>query len=176
LCLLIGSSLYLFKKNKFNLTWLLLSLVILITWMFLSGKISSNISPHYGRLAVWRSSMEMSFKHPFVGWGIGTYKGIFPALGGIHSIPWKTAHNDWIQLIFESGYIMSITIMSYIIYLAIGLYRLRAYAYFAGIVLVFSNMMVHFPSRMIQCVLIIIYILAQSQEVINRGINECRNS
>jgi len=175
ICAIIGLFTFLIegrdKKHVFKSIGFLV--LIFIAWMILSGKISENMSNSGGRLGVWLSSLEMSFKHPIAGWGMSTYKGIFPALGGIKTIPWKTAHNCWIQIIFEFGYTGFLIASIYFSGLFIRLIKLTrrrakrdmAYKCLAGLMMIAVNMMFHFPTRMIQTILIIIFFLAYCEGV-----------
>ena len=147
---------------------------IFLLWINCSNKFYQNFNYYDGRSFVWYHSLRMAWEHPFAGWGMSTYKVLFPALGGIKSIPWKTAHNCWIQIIFEFGYIGFFVVLSYFGYLFISLWKLtrrashrvQAYKCLAGLAMISVNMMFHFPSRMIQTVLIIIFFLAYCESFI----------
>ena len=179
LCASVGAAICLFrflnKKRFIILSGLLLT--IFLIWANMSGKLAENTNITAGRLAVWISSIKLLNQRPVWGWGLAEYKFIFPALGGMNSIPWKTAHNCWIQLTFELGYPLFSAIVFYVIYLYIKLIRLTKRVGFrnnsiqclAGLSMITANMTFHFPTRMIQCTLIIIFFLAYCQKVIDQG-------
>jgi O-antigen ligase len=124
---------------------------------------------------------------PVFGHGIGTFKVIFPYLQVVKDkfFPegfWFTAHNDFVQLYFEAGILGILAIGIFIIYL-VNIFRFkdrRKYLYpvkdenatpasiyqidpkmvFASLIMLLTNMLVHFPTRMCQTVLIIIAFIA----------------
>ncbi len=159
---------------------------IFMVWMIVTGKFyaNANLKISGGRLTVWVKSLQLSWNHPFVGYGIATYKGVFPALSGIISIPWKTAHNSWVQLILETGYIFSSVLFGYFFYLLYSLLKLinrkicrdLAVKCIVGFLIIGADMMFHFPDRMIQAVLIIIFFLAYIQKVVNDGRRQSKDS
>ncbi len=169
----VGLSYYL--SNKINKKVVIVLSLILISvfsyWIVSSGKLYQNINTGAtgGRLVVWIESLKLSWQHPFVGYGIGTYKAIFPSLTKIKSIPWMTAHNTWIQLIFETGYIFTSVLFGYSIYLITRLYKLKKWECVTGLLMIGTNMLFHFPDRMIQCILIIIFFLTVCQREVYCG-------
>ncbi len=148
-------------------------------WMVLTGKLIQNLNMEMtgGRFIVWIKSLQLSWQHPFTGFGIATYKGVFPALSGVTGIPWRTAHNSWVQLIVETGYLFSSVMFGYFVYILIKLLKLakrkiireQALKCTVGFLIIGMEMQFHFPERMIQAVLIIIFFLAYCQKVIYDG-------
>ena len=184
----VGAMTYLFSKvNKKTVIEISAFLFfVFFMWLIISNKFFANINMtstfsgegyYGGRLFVWIKSIELSLEHPFVGYGIGTYKGIFPALSGMHSIPWKTAHNCWIQMVFETGFIFSSVLFTYYFYLLFKMGKLikvkdhrdMAWKCLAGLLIIGTNMIFHFPTRQIQTVFIIIFFLAYCQKVVYEG-------
>ena len=59
-----------------------------------------------GRAAAWRSALTIVRDHPWLGSGLGTFAGIFPAyrtpLGGVWGV-WQYAHSTPIELVVEMG-------------------------------------------------------------------------
>lgn len=127
-----------------------------------TGKIDSNFGPENGRWTVWMQSLKWAWKHPWVGWGAGTYKLLFPSFYVMpqHEIPYKTAHNWIIQMIFEMGYPFTIFMIGLIWNLGIKLYERRKVFCLIGLVMILCDAEVHFPDRMLQTVGIIICFLA----------------
>ena len=102
--------------------------------------------------------------------GFGTFKGLFPALGGMVAIPWKTAHNCWLQIFFEGGGLWLTVAFGYFMSLAVRLFRNGGtYSCFIGLMMIGANMMIHFPTRMIQTVLLIIFFCAYCEGVLKNG-------
>ena len=48
-------------------------------WSYKQGKFSDNLIVGSGRVEVWKKTIELSNKRPWMGWGIGSWY-IFPAL------------------------------------------------------------------------------------------------
>ena len=179
LCASFGLIAYLHRKWKKRFLIILpgMLVIIFLCWLVVSGKYNANTNATGGRLAVWIASLKMAIQRPLMGWGMSTYKGVFPALGGITGIPWKTAHNCWVQMIFEFGFPIALTVMGYFGYLMIqlarltrrALFRTQAFRLLGGLVMISLNMCFHFPTRMAQTVLIMIFFLAYVQKFIDLG-------
>lgn len=158
--------------------------VVALAIAFLSGKVNENIQLESGRLGAWVAAFKMWLVHPFIGWGFGTFKGIFPALqntfGMSTSIPWKTLHNCWGQILIEGGLVWFSIILGYYVYLVKGMIdllrrkilRTKARFCLAGLLMMGMDMMVHFPTRMIQTVLIIVFFLSYCNKVISDSCGE----
>ena len=115
-------------------------------------------NPLTSRIPVWLATIKLSNQHPFMGWGIGSYKFIFFPLSGLHTFPWKQAHNDFLQILFETGYaglVFSLTV------LGVMIYKLRKnITLLIGLGLVCVDMSIHFPFRVGNTFLILICFLA----------------
>jgi len=133
-----------------------------------TGKIQQGLSPEVGRLIVWKKSIILLNERPLYGWGSGMFKYIFPALSKMKTIPWTNAHNDWIQLAFELGYILFSLILLGWFWILIRSIKRKQTIFLTGFIVISINMLVHFPLRMIQCVPLIILFLAYQER---RGIN-----
>ena len=142
-------------------------------WLVSSGKLQANLTMESGRLGTWDNTILLSLEHPFTGWGIGTYHILYPALKETErSLDWLMAHNCWLQMLFELGYLITGVLMFYYAQLIYRLSRLsdiRAKLCIAGLLMIGANMMIHFPTRMPQTIFIIVFFLAYCQGVINRG-------
>ena len=167
--------------KKFNRSFVIqLAIVLALVfslWMAISGKFIENISLGGGRLGVWLATVKLGQQNLWFGWGMGTYQYIFPAIGGINTIPWKTTHNCWLQIFFEMGLTGLALVIGYAAYLVSNLvhllhraiFRHKAAACLSGLAMIGINMMFAFPTRMIQCVLLIIFFMAYCQKVIDYG-------
>lgn len=180
LSLLAGLALLWLPRKRL---WLLVP--ILAVFLFLA-KDKINIQYKAGRWPVWKRTIQLINQHPFVGWGPGTYKVIFPVLskdvaGGIPGpweyegtkgnwIAWRQAHNCFLQIAFETGYLGFGLFSAFIGLIIYKLWKLaktksREIA-LSGMAIIFVNMMVHYPSRQIQIVLYLIVFLAYCNNLI----------
>ena len=149
-----------YKKPKFikNKWFIALLIIGSISYLFFHKVF------HYFpliRLGAWKEAFRIYLLHPLFGWGMSSFKFIFPALSegyfkgeGL----WLQAHNDWLQILFEMGVFGFLITLAFVGNLVI---RLRKYFYIlVGLVMIVFDMMVHFPLHMISTVLIIIAFLA----------------
>lgn len=160
-----------FEDKRIARLFGIMCLVAVAIFGTVTHKFAANTSTKIesGRAAVWKRSIELANQRPITGWGVGTYKVTFYPLSGLSQIPYKTAHNWIIQLIFEIGYPMTL-----IVIVALGgfvwrLWRSQHVLCTAGLVMILTDMLVHFPDRMIQCVLIIICFLAYCSSKLRSG-------
>lgn len=150
--------------------------------IFVYGKFEAYFDLSRGRLGVWVNTFNLSFNHPIIGYGIGTFKVLFPAIGGIlkYSLPWKTAHNCWLQILFEMGWIGLGGAMFSFSYLIVNLIKLSNRAIFkkqsiaclGGLLMIGMNMMFHFPTRQLNCILIIIFFITYCERLVQNGIRQ----
>ena len=124
-------------------------------------------NPFGSRIPVWLATIKLANQHPFMGWGIGSYKFIFFPLSGLHTLPWLEAHNDFLQILFETGYIGLSVIL---IIIGTLFYKLRNNkVILIGLSLVCIDMMIHFPIRVLNIVLILICFLAYCETKIKEA-------
>ena len=74
----------------------------------------------YARLAVWIEAFKLFLKHPFIGWGLGTFKSIFPAIArGNFELEgvWENAHNEFVESLCDIGSIGFILFLLFAAYL-----------------------------------------------------------
>lgn len=118
---------------------------------------------HY-RGVVWLESIRLTLSHPFQGYGIGMFKVLFNTLGSPNigmaraEGNWLNAHNFFVQLFFETGFIGLTSILCYLL----SLYEEHRHSLrvIAGMTLVLFTLCVHFPDRQIQVVPLLILFLA----------------
>lgn len=171
----IGLFCMIVKRNVKHAFIVLLLLCMAFTgWAFKEYKFGANMYFKSGRIGAWTRTLELSFQHPLTGWGIGTYKDVFPAISRMNCIPYRTAHNFIVQLIFEVGYPFVLIILVSLTAFILRLIRHKLYPQAAGIIMVTCDAMVHFPDRMIQCVLIIVALLAYCEVSLRRWSHESR--
>lgn len=150
---------------------------VFIAWLVITGKGHANMSMDTGRWGAWTKAIELGNRRWLTGWGIGTFKILFPILGNMKAYPWKTAHNCWIQMYFETGILGLGMMVGCFATMAAELIKLtrrsvlrrQARWCLAGLVMIAVNMCFHFPTRMIQSVLLIVLFLSICQKVVNNG-------
>ena len=149
---------FLLIRNKFYSIPLLILFVLKQHDFFFLSRWNSEFI--YGRPNVWFYTLKTYLQHPFVGWGMGTYKFIFPAISVNFANPsagylkdatkWLQAHNDYLQVLWEAGGIGLGLFMAYIISVFVksrkDIYKI------IGLVIMGLNMMIYFPMRMIQVI------------------------
>ena len=124
-----------------------------------------------GRLPVWQKTIQLADKRPFWGVGIGTYKLVFAPLARLNYSVWKTAHNDWLEILFETGYpgLFFVVIMTG--WLFFLLWFKQDYICLAGLTIIAVDMVSHFPMRMMNTVPLIILFLALCEQRIKYEYN-----
>jgi hypothetical protein len=132
-----------------------------------------NVISHflYARGAVWLDTLKLCIAHPFVGWGPGMFKMIFPTIGKggyVAEGMWYTAHNCWLQMLFETGAIGFSLVAGYFIVLFKQTWEIDRYL-FLGLIIIALDMMVHFPTRQIQTVPIMLMFLARCEQKIRES-------
>lgn len=170
------SGLFIYLKGK-------IKILIIIAILFSAFVVRDHLYNNYigGRFPIWQRTIEVTLKnHPFVGYGIGTYKVIFPTLsqdvaGGStkkwhyqgtegEKIAWRQAHNAFLQILFETGMIgfgLFIGLLGWVGY-KVRKNRLL----FSGFILMLVNMSWSFPTRTLQMVpLLILFLTICEKEV-----------
>lgn len=115
----------------------------------------------YARGQVWLETIKLWLERPFVGWGEGTFKEIFPALvrGAFEKEGvWRTTHNCWLQALDEIGAIGFSLMAGFYIYLIKS--AKKNFHILFSLVVVGLDMMIHFPTREMPVVPIMIVFLA----------------
>ncbi len=139
-----------------------IAVLTLLAFCLILGIYSDPIlhNPLASRLPVWKATIKLANQHYIAGFGIGTYKDVFFPLSGLHSIPWKTAHNDFLQILFETGRIGFAFIVGVFGLLLYKLWHAGKVILFFGTILIAIDMNIHFPMRVANIVLILIAFLA----------------
>jgi hypothetical protein len=173
LSILSGLFIYLKGRKK-----LFIIAVVIISLFVARVKIFN----HYmgGRWPAWKKTVFLTTtQHPFFGYGIGTYKVIFPVLsqdvaGGVTSkwkyqgtegnwLAWRQAHNCFLQILFETGYI---GFGLFIAFIGCLLHKVRKNrALLSGLIVLLITMIWSFPTRMIQSVLVLILFFSICEKV-----------
>ena len=187
LTLMMALVFFLFFKIK-NKLWYGLVTLVLMTGMWFSVQNDPAIKCFSwgGRGLIWKRAFELSNEKPWTGWGIGTFQVIFPTLskdvaGGMSDkwvyewtegdwIPWRKTHNCWLQLLFELGRIGFVGV------LGLAGYYIRMFVKSpkrpiiilvgAGLVVFMVNMTIHFPTRMIQTLIVMLAYLAYYERIL----------
>lgn len=156
-CVGIGFFVILLNRDIKSACCILVVIVsILFVWAIHEHKTDS-IS---GRLPVWQKSIEIINKHPWKGYGIGTFKVLFTPLSRMRYSVWKEAHNFIIQLAFEIGYPATGAILFGLGCLIWVLFQRNQWGLLSGLSMIMTDALVHFPDRMMQTVPMIVIFLA----------------
>ena len=99
-------------------------------------------------------------QHPWSGWGIGVFKLLYHAMSKLNTFPWQEAHNDYLQVLYETGYPGLILMLVYLGSLIRRLMRSGQWRLLIGLSLILCDMTIHFPLREFQCFFIVIAFLA----------------
>jgi O-antigen ligase len=66
------------------------------------------------RLTILRDSIPIIRQHPWFGTGLGTFPVVYPAYRSFYSDTFvNAAHNDYLQLIVETGFIGALALVSF---------------------------------------------------------------
>lgn len=157
----VGMVTYIYSFHKYFAGLLMISLLLIgVCWGIHSGKFTENMDSKSGRVAVYERTFQLAWEHPWRGWGIGTYKIVFPALSKLKCIPYKTAHNFIAQIVFECGYLFTGCLLFAMGCLLVRLWRDDQWLLLSGSLMIITDGLAHFPDRMIQTVPMIVIFLA----------------
>ncbi len=136
------------------------------------------------RYPAWKRTVQLANQKPLTGWGIGTYKVLFPTFSqdlamkyfgkagywwhyeGQTSeyLAWRQTHNCFLQWDFEMGRLGTLVLIWILTYLLYLFWRAEkadeVLLLGSGAAMHVINMTVHFPTRMIQSVPIMICFIA----------------
>ena len=146
------------NKKEVVITIGIIVLTIFLVFAFRSGEIQ-NLKTG-SRLHVWVKSIQLTNEHPIMGYGIGTFKHLFHPLSGMKTVAFRTAHNFFVQILFETGYSGLLFILSMLSYLFYKLIKTKSILCLVGLSMLVADGLVHFPDRMIQAILLIVMFLA----------------
>ena len=152
------------KFKKWRLVILTIAICLPICYAVQTRDMATFRSPA-GRRLVWLKTAELSLKHP-LGYGIGTYKILFPHLCGkeiTRQAPgreWNTTHNTLLQMTFEVGFIGIILFLGWMVTLIRNILKKKNYIQLSGFAIIATNSLIHFPDRMVQTVLIVMIFFA----------------
>ena len=126
-------------------------------------------SSFMSRLPCWKQAFLLANEHPFTGWGIGSFKFIFTPLSKGVTENFRSAHNEWVQMLFETGYPGLILMAGVFGYLVYRLIKGKRWLLLVALTALAMDISVHFPLRTLQCPLIIVAFLAYLEQNL-RGI------
>ena len=151
------------RRIKVNVRWIFICLIPLTIWYFFFHNVYNSF-PQI-RWPIWKHTLKLSLAHPFMGWGLGSYKIIFPVL--LNPICkaiskeqglFYNAHNFWLQLFFETGLIGVSVISGFMVIL---LWKcLKNGRMILAFVLINYSLTVHFPDRQFHTVFLLIIFIA----------------
>lgn len=167
----VGSYILLYPKyNRIASSILILCAVGFMLYSVQCSKVEQFIHTS-GRGPVWIESLQWSAKHPWTGWGIGTYKEIFPALERKGHMVYKTAHNSVVESIFEIGYPGTLIVFGMISVFIFILFWTKKIDAAAGLVIILMDSLAHFPERTAQTFVLIIMYLSYCRWRLDHGPN-----
>lgn len=164
LCAVVGCLIYYAPKYPQAVKiFCAIGLCLFLVWSFKMSKYQEAVG-WGGRITVWEKSISLSNQRPLTGWGPGMYKVLFPILSknkaGDSPIAYNKAHNFILQLLFETGYPITIVMLLAIGWMIFYLWFLGRTPQLAALVMIVLDSLVHFPDRQLQDILIIIAFLA----------------
>ena len=148
-----------FKRMRLLIVIIAILAPILFAWG--TGDFSKS-TIRAGRLPVFIKTFQLCVERPF-GYGIATYKVLFPHLCGKKirieqpGRTWNTSHNDWLQILFETGFIGMFLFIGWLVSI---IRKINDPIKLAGVTIIAVNMMIHFPLRICQSAFIILMFLA----------------
>lgn len=157
ICVFLGIYIFTFQKNR-TLALNLIPVLLFLCALAVYPK-ATNLTP-YGRMGVWWFSINTGMDHFWFGWGGGMYKILFPALSKMQCDPWKTAHNFWMELFFEWGFIGFVIVNTALKWVYFQVRKSKSVLLLVGYSVLLIDMLVHFPDRMFNCVPIMITFFA----------------
>lgn len=104
----------------------------------------------------------------FFGHGLETFRGLFHVYKHDYGA-WAEAHNCWIQLPWELGLVGVLILAAYLIHLVKRLLEADRHDLLAGLAIIGTNMIFHFPTRMTQTQWWIVAYLAICEMMLRRG-------
>jgi len=156
-----GGGFLLFRKfKKLRIYIVILAIVFPLLFAYKTGDFKAFVGA--GRGPVWKETAQLIIKQP-MGYGIATYKILFQHLCSKEILEqqinarWARAHNDWLQMPFELGIPGFLLFLGWVGSIA---WSVRDPIKQTGLIIIGTNMLVHFPERMTQSVLIILMFLA----------------
>lgn len=155
------TTLLIFRSPKWAAALTIFTIVLFVGIGIKEQKFTSNFS-EFGRYQTWKKTIQGANQHPWVGWGAGTYKFIFPQISSVKykNMFWKNAHNFITELLFEVGYLTTGFILICLIVLGYKIFKAKEVLLLSGLFIMVFDGLVHFPDRMTQCVPLIILFLA----------------
>ncbi len=104
--LALGALLTVWFGHRFGRGRMLLSGAALISLFIICGYLfpSQHLFSASGRVAIWAEAVRFIEQGPLMGYGLGNFKNSFMFFDVPDGPPFDKAHNDYLQLLFELGY------------------------------------------------------------------------
>jgi len=114
------------KKHLWALFLIIIITLIFGSWIGLTPvldryfNVSLEVELEEGRLSIWKSTYEIFKHYPVLGTGFGSFVYIFPSYSLRSGQAWVNhAHNDWLELLSDTGILGFVIIVSGTFYLII---------------------------------------------------------
>lgn len=117
------------------------------------------------RLETWIIATKLYIQHPIIGCGIGHWKYVFANIDvGGHGVRMATAHNEYVQAIFEMGFMSILLIIGFVTTL---LKRAKTEIFVVVSLVILINCFVNFPLH----IAVTAYLILTWFALIDRGYN-----
>lgn len=183
--LILGLTISIYIFIKFKKIRIMAVALVIAAFIICAPRVKAHLTGG-GRITCWKKTVELMLKRPLFGYGIGTYKVLFPVLGADYRYGktmeweyygtkgnlhcWRQAHNAFLQIGFEAGLVVLSVIIMYLAFLLYHLFITKRIDLVTGIIVTILNMSIFFPTRMIQSVLLIVLFLAICEKEVKNGV------
>jgi O-antigen ligase len=120
-----GLAIYLRRghRHQRHLAWEVLGLILLVGAFVLVGA-KGNVLGRFAqlgpldRITIMRDGMRMFVQHPVIGWGLNTFQVVYPSFRSFYTdLSVNQAHNDYLQVLIETGIIGFLIMIGFIVLL-----------------------------------------------------------
>ena len=119
---IVALSIYIGRSHR-RLALVIVAVVVL-TASFVLVSERDNVLSRFGelgsreRLTIAKDGLRMFAKHPFLGWGLGTFPTVYPGFRSFYTDLWvNEAHNDYLQVLIETGAVGFAAVLAFLVLL-----------------------------------------------------------
>ncbi len=123
---ILGFLFWLWHKNRRLTIVIILSLLLIGGILTYNGKLSYYLQDTH-RIKVWAKAIEIWRDRPITGWGVGSFRALFWERAPEFRTDghWAQAHNEYLQVLFETGIIGLGIVFGLIFTTALSYFRKR---------------------------------------------------
>lgn len=110
-------------RHDRRFAWEVVALVLLVG-AFVVVSATGNVFGRFAqlgpldRITIVRDGMHMFAQHPVIGWGLNTFSVVYPSYRSFYTdLSIDQAHNDYLQILIETGILGFLTMISFIVLL-----------------------------------------------------------